>query len=422
MWETIWQWLSQPSNQRLILAAVIAFGLGMVLGRRFRSKDAKGKSSARHGDEAFFKGVRYILSNDHDQAIEEFAKSVHVNSETIETYIALGNLYRSKGEIDRAIRIRQSIILRPNIDEQMRLQALFDLGLDFKKGGVLNRALKIFQEVLQKAPSDVRTLREVERIYEELKDWENAYQSRQKIARLTPGDHRHIMAHHLVERGKVLQEAGNPKAAKSFFHRAVSTHGGCVDAFLHLGDIFFDAGEYKKAISAWKNVVKVAPQFTFLAYRRLEGAYSTMKNLKPVEEFLRECAASNSDAFTHMALARYLYNDRDVQGALREIGSALELEPTFWEARRFRAEILLDQRRNEEALADYGELIRHLNMPYLNFQCRQCGFEPSELMWQCPRCKTWDSIHLMEPPREPSVTPASEHQALSPRLELNGER
>ena len=94
----------------------------------------------------------------------------------------------------------------------------------------------------------------------------------------------------------------------------------------------------------------LAPQFSFLAYRRLERAYGEMKNLKPVEDFLKECAEHSSDAFTHMALARYLYNEQDYQGAVRELDSALALDPSFWEARKFKGEILLKQGMREEAL------------------------------------------------------------------------
>ena len=101
--------------------------------------------------------------------------------------MALGNLYRSKGDIDRAIRIRQNIILRPNIAEQIKLRALFDLGLDYRKGGFLNRALDTFLKVAQRDSGNVQTYREIERIYEESKDWENAYRTRQKIAQLAGG-------------------------------------------------------------------------------------------------------------------------------------------------------------------------------------------------------------------------------------------
>ena len=347
------------------------------------------------GTVPFFKGVQYLLSQDHDQAIEEFTKSVQVNSDTIETYVTLGNLYRSKGDIDRAIRIRQNIILRPNIDERIKIGALFDLGKDYRKGGFLNRALKTFLQVSQKTPDDARTLKEIESIYEGLKDWENAYATRQKIAGLEKGNHEHILAHHLVEAGKMYVEKDDVNKARAFFSKAISIQKECVDAYLHLGDLHFKKQEYKKAIAAWKKVSEVAPQFTFLAYGRLEGAYSKMKNLEPVEVFLEECARLNPDAFTHMALARYLYNKNDMEGAYKEINNALSLNPGFWEARRFRGQMYIKGDAREEMLADYGEIIEGLNVPYLRFRCNQCGFEPNELLWQCPQCNLWDTIGLI---------------------------
>jgi len=397
MLNQFWQWFLEPGTQKLWLSILAAFTIGLIIGhQKSQNKKREKKSHTREGDTAFFKGIQYILSNDHDQAIEEFTKSVRVNSDTIETYVALANLYRSKGDIDRAIRIRQNIILRPNIDEQIKLRALFDLGLDYRKGGILNRALETFLDVLKKQPSNLETLEEIEKIYEEMKDWENVYSIRQKIARLASGDHSHILAHHQTEMGKVHQDRGDFSSAKSCFNKAISIHAGCVDAYLHLGDLYFSRQEYKKAIATWKEVVRVAPRFTFLAYRRLEGAYSKMENLKPVEDFLKECAQLDSDAFTHLALARYLYNEHDYAGAIKEIESALDLDPSFWEARRFLGEILLELNKDEDALDAYRDIIRHLHVPYLKFQCANCGFSPNDLQWQCPQCRKWDTIDFID--------------------------
>ncbi|MDZ7697334.1 MAG: tetratricopeptide repeat protein [Deltaproteobacteria bacterium] len=398
MFGALGQWFQEPSRQYLVWASLISLIVGLVLGgwlRRVRN-EKKQKRPLSEGDSSFFKGIQYLLSNDHDQAIEEFTKSVQLNSDTIETYVALGNLYRSKGDIDRAIRIRESIIHRPHIDEHIKLRALFDLGMDYQKGGFLNRALKMFLKVAQKNPGDLQTLQAMEKLYEELKDWENAYLIQKKIAQLTKEDHRHILAHHLVERGKGFQKNGDLARAKPLFDKAIHIDKQCVDAYLHLGDVFFAKQEYKKAIATWKRVVEIIPQFTFLAYRRLEGAYSKMKNLKPVEDFLRECANANSDPFTHLALARYLYNENDVEGALREIDSALEVDPSFWEARRFKGQILLKRERTEAIWSDYADLIERINMPYLRFKCTQCGFEPTELQWKCPQCNRWDTITLID--------------------------
>ena len=394
--QSTWQWFTDTPALQISLAIFIAVLIGVAIVGYFQRFRKKAGIATETGDKSFFKGIQFLLSDDRDQAIEEFTKSVQVNSNTIETYVALGNLYRSKGDIDRAIRIRQNIILRPNIDEQIKIRALLDLGKDYRKGGFLNRALKTFIQVTQKHPNDVETFVELERIYEELKDWDNAYITRQKIARISRKDFSHILAHYLVENGKICQMEGDLNRAKVFFGKAISTYKGCVDAYLHLGDLFFAREEYEKAISTWKKVVAIAPQFTFLAYRRLEGAYSRMRNLKPVEDFLKECASSNKDAFTHMALARYLYNENDVNGALKEAENALELDPTFWEARRFKGEILISHGKEKEIVADYVEILSLLNMPYLRFQCSQCGFEPDDLQWRCPQCNMWDTIGLVD--------------------------
>ena len=419
MWQQLWQWFLEPANQKLYLGIITALAGGFFIGRFARyQKEKKAKSITREGDQAFFKGIQYILSNDHDQAIEEFTKSVQVNSDTIETYVALGNLYRSKGDIDRAMHIRQSIILRPHIDEHIKIRTLFDLGLDYRKGGFLDRALETFLNVLQKQPSNMETLQEIEKIYDEMKDWRNAFATRQKIARLVKGDHSHILAHHQTEIGKTYQVKGELSKAKSCFKMAISINEKCIDAYLHLGDHYFSKQEYKMAIDAWKKVVSIAPRLTFLAYRRLEGAYSRMKNLRPVEDFLKECAQLNPDAFTYMALARYLYNEQDYDGALRELESALSLNPSFWEARKFMGEILLAQEMKEEALFAYRDLIPHLNVPYLKFQCANCGFRPAELQWQCPQCRKWDTINFMDSTMVDSTSPQQLEKSL-PELPRN---
>ena len=425
MAEQFWQSFLSPLHLQFVLGVVMALvvgaGLGWLIGRRI---ERRGEAVSRQGDVAFFKGIQYILSNDHDQAIEQFTKSVQVNSDTIETYVALGNLYRSRGDIDRAIRIRQSIIVRPNIDEEIKIQAMSDLGLDYRKGGFLNWALENFLKVLDKQPSNLDVLEHVEKIYEELRDWENAFTIRQKIGRLTGGNHDHILAHHQTEMGKSFLEKGDLGRAKSCFKKASSIDSGCIDAYLHLGDLSFTKQDYTKAITTWKKAVQVAPRFTFLAYRRLEGAYSKMKNLRPVEEFLKECAELHPDAFTHMALARFLFNEKDAEGALRELRSALELDPSFWEARKFMGEILLHQGMNEAALVAYGDLISHLNVPYLTFQCAHCGFSPPDLQWQCPQCKHWDTINLMDSKKVNSESilnlqpPASDMPRNKPEEEL----
>ncbi len=397
MFEQVWQYIADPGYMRFEICLLTALICGFLIGWYFKAKyNNKRTRRFDKGDNAFFKGIQYLLSDDPDHAIEEFAKSVQVNSDTIETYVTLGNLYRSKGDIDRAIHIRKTIILRQNIDEGTKLRALFDLGLDYKKGGFLDRALDAFLNVLKKQPSNLSTLEELEKIYEEMKDWESAFSMRQKIAKLSKGDHSHILAHHKTEAGKVLFEKGDIAKARSTLKKAISINKGCIDAYLHLGDLFMSTGDFKQAMSTWRRIVNISPRLTFLAYRRLESAHNKLQDVKLIENFLRDCAQFNPDAFTHLALARYMYREKKYDEAVEELKRALDLNPSFWEARKFMGEILLERGKSGEALSAYSDLLSHLNIRYLEFQCTNCGFQPGDLQWQCPQCKKWDTITLVD--------------------------
>lgn len=397
MFEQVWQYFADPDNQRFGFYLIMALIGGFLAGRYLKTNyHNKRNQVIDKSDDAFLKGIQYILSDDHDQAIEEFKKSVQFNSDTIETYVALGNLYRSKGDIDRAIHIRQTIILRPNIDEETKVRALFDLGCDYKEGGFFDRALETFLDVFKKQPSSLPILAELEKIYEEMKDWGNAFLTRQKIAKLVRSDHSNILAHHKTEAGKIFFEKGDVSKAKSFFKKAISINKYCIDAYLHLGDLYLSTGDFRQAMASWRRIVNISPQLIFLAYSRLEDAYKKLHDVKQIGRFLKECAEFNSDSFTHLALARYMYNEKKYDEAIYELTKALELYPCFWEARRLMGEILLESGRDDDALLAYKDLIFYLDIPYLKFQCINCGFQSAEIQWQCPQCKKWDTILLID--------------------------
>ena len=362
-------------------------GIGVYAFRKLRKKN-----ELINSEKVLFKGIKYILTNETDRAIEELVKSVKINSDTVEPYIALADLYRSKGEIDKAIRIRQNIILRPNLDKKTRIMALLDLGIDYKKGGFLDRALTIFNRVIQEDSNNIKALKEMERIYEELKEWEKAYEIRKRIEKLEKGEHSHILAHYLVEMAKQIENRDKKKAI-SLINKAISINPSCADAYLHLGDIYLSMGKEKDAIYSWKKVLYRCPEFIFLAYKRIELALPRIKD-KLVEDFLLECANRKEDTFIYLAYAKFLYSKGDIENALAQVNKAIEMDPIFWEARRFKGRIILEQGMKDEALKEFSDIIDNITTPYLKFQCEMCGFESSELSWQCPQCKNWDTIHI----------------------------
>ncbi|MEW5723502.1 MAG: tetratricopeptide repeat protein [Thermodesulfobacteriota bacterium] len=387
--------------QLLILAAflglVLGYLLALLINRRQQSIPLAGPARDKEraaGNVAFMKGINYILSEKHDRAIEELTRAVSVDTETVETYVALGNLFRRTGEIDRAIRIRQSIILRPNLDEKVRLQALFDLGLDYRRGGFYDRAVGAFEDLARRSPKWIEPWQQLAQIYEETRDWEKAFQTQEKVDRLKGARAANVLAHYQVEMGKVNFDRGQLGQARAAYKKAMSLDPGCVDAYLHLGDLQLKEGKPKKALDTWRRLIKVAPDMTYLTFERLARLAAEMKDLRPLEDFLYESAEKTSRPLAYLALAR-LHADHGLPDrAVEDLEKALAREPALVEAHRELGRLLLSQGREREALAAYRELLDNLARFEAVFQCGRCGFESRELMWRCPQCYAWDTMNL----------------------------
>jgi len=384
----------------MVLPAAGALVAGLLVGgwyaaRRWRHQHERmGRLAERS---AMLRGMSYILANEPDMAIEEFTKAAKINSETVETYVALGNLFRSKGEFERAIRIRQTIILRPNLDPETKLRALFDMGLDYRKSGLIERAISCFEDVIAGDPKRIEAYVQLESLYEEIKDWERAFEMQERIDALKGSSQRNVLAHLVAEAGKTLAERGDLAGARARLKQAIATDPRCIDAYLHLGDLNFRQGKVERAIEFWRQAAEIEPALGFLAYRRLEEAGGGEPFV--AEEFLRECCRRGKDAFALIYLARHLIQRGQRLKAASLLRQALEIDPDLMEARRLLGGLLLEEGLSEEALGQYRELLARLG-PQKRFECERCGFEASELAWRCPGCACWDTMRFKRAPAQ----------------------
>jgi len=386
------------SASGFIAALAVFLAVGMALGYALRGRGNKkrmGKGEVAVSS-AFLKGLNYLISNNQDKAIEEFTRAVKVDSDTIETYVALGNLFRSKGEIERAIRIRQSIIVRHGVDEEIKRQALYDLGIDYRKGGIIDRAIASFDQLIRLDPSRLDVYEQLEQLYNETRDWGKCYQSRQKIAKLKGTHDRNILAHYQTELGKVHFENGQFKNAEDCFKKAISLDKSCVDAYLHMADLYLKTGNFSGALGNLRNMSRVAPEMSYLAFDRLEKLDLDEKDEQKVEKFIQECIRGHETTYAHLALARYrLKNGRKIE-ALDELKKAVEINPGFLPARKAMGRILLEQDSEQEIKFQYQELLELLDSSQEEYQCSHCGYTSSHLTWKCPQCNLWDTIKHVE--------------------------
>lgn len=384
----------------LLIAAALV--VGFLLGRAGHEKPAAALSRRDRvvgrspSDDAFMKGLTHLMADHTDQAIEEFTRAVTLNSETVETYVILGNLFRQKGEIERAVRIRQSIIARPQLEPAVRLQALYDLGLDYRKGGLYNRATEAFQEVLAMDASQEEALQQLVSLYEETRDWENAFEALKRLDRLTRADSRRILAHYKTERGKELMAAGQLDRAEESFNQAMSIDKSCLDAYLHLGDLELARDRRRKALNIWRKAARLAPEHAHLVVRRVAGAETALGE-KAVRGFLQEIDPEHSSVTTLLALAEFFHRNDQDDRAQELMSLAVTKNPRMLDAHRLLGETLLAKGEREAAIKAYAELLKQIDGDWASYQCEQCGFVSAQLTWKCPRCHGWDTMSPRRP-------------------------
>ncbi len=382
-------------NVLVLLVTVTILGglVGYYLGRRKPRQGSSLQPSLPPKDyTAFLEGIQYILANETDQAIEAFTRAVQINSETIETYVALGNLFRGKGEIDRAIRIRQSILLRERVDPETKLQALFDMGMDYMQGGLLQRAISSFEEVIRRAPKRLDAYMKLEALCEATRDWQRAYELQKEICKLSNRNEQHVLAHLRTEQAKSEMQRGNLDAAKTHLKEALSLDYNCVDAQLQLGELYWLKNKKKKAFSTWRKLVQNNSKWAHLVLLRLQE-----KEGRPVEEeylqdFLASIAGENLDPAARLELARCFMQLNQKEQSLEALKVALKMQPDLGEARKMLGKILLEDGDNDGAVNEYRDVLRHMGPVRKRYNCQQCGLETDDILWRCPGCHNWDTV------------------------------
>jgi lipopolysaccharide biosynthesis regulator YciM len=391
---TLHIWGMELSVQVLLVTVALLGGVsGYYLGKRKVAQESPvQRSNPPESSTAFSQGINYILANEPDLAIEALTRAVQINSETVETYVALGNLFRSKGEIDKAIRIRQSILLRPKVDRETRLQALYDLGMDYKRGGFLQRAISAFEELIDSAPQRLDAHVQVETLFEATCDWQRAYELQLRIAKLKKSNENHVLAHIKTEQAKNEMKAGDLDAAKAHLKKALKLDHNCVDARLQLGELYWLKNKQKKALDIWRTLIRNSPPWAHLVLARLQEKEGRAGEDARILEILEALIGENLDAVARLALARCLLARNRRQQGLGVLRLALEMEPDLWEARKLLGEALLEESDVEGALREYGKILLHLQPPVKRYRCQQCGLETDEVQWKCLGCQRWDTI------------------------------
>jgi lipopolysaccharide biosynthesis regulator YciM len=384
-----------------LLTALVALLAGLAIGKaweRYKLRDGKwfDRRRARQSPH-YILGLNFLVANQIDSAIEELSRAANLDADALEVHMILGNLYREKGQVGKAITVHQTLLQRPTLSRIEHAHVLLCLGLDYKRGGFVDRALEAFTEVLRLDPRNEYALVNLQKLHEEQHQWTEAYDTRQRLAKLTradePSQNQAILAFLENEIGlEAMRRREYPEAIRRF-EAAIDLDARAVPAYLNLGDVRIAQGKESDAAAIWEKLIDVAPDRAYLAFGRLEALAVSSGSPDRFTRLCRRLIDENAqDWRARLALSRHLaasgraHDALDLQfAALVQNPHALGIHQAIWRA--------LEQLRYPAALVNrYSELTQHAVFYLDPHVCMRCRYRSTELLWQCPHCHDWNTF------------------------------
>src|SRR5688572_5517334 len=298
----------------LVVAALLSLLVGLAAGKaweRYKLRDGRWIDRRRLRETPHYMlGLNFLADNQVDQAIDELTQATSTDTDALEIQMILGNLYRQKGQVGRAINVHQALLQRPDLTKLEHAYVLLCLGLDFRHGGFVDRALEAFQEVVLLDPRNRYALVNLQKLHEDQQQWAEAAKVRAQIAKIDSGrrdEHQQILGFLRNQIGTTDARDGRTSAAAAAFREAIDTDPRTAPAYLNLGDMRAQEGNPAGAIEAWEGLVRTVPERAYLVFERLERAYKAMG---APDRFVRLCedliAGNPQDWRGRLALSRHL--------------------------------------------------------------------------------------------------------------------
>ncbi len=387
------------SETLLILVALllpVAAWSGYRIGRRNREdRGREGKASSL--SRSYILGLNYLLNEQADKAIDTFIDMLKVDSETVETHLALGNLFRKRGEVDRAIRIHQNIIARPALRQGHRNSALMELGHDYMAAGLFDRAESLFQELLQDPEHKQESLKQLLMIHQQTKDWLKAAEVAEQFQGSTGEDQSKPIGHFYCELSRQQRLAGDLKSALQTLKKALQIDPRSVRASLAQGRMQMELGHYKAALKSFARVEDQDVSFLSEALPEIIECYEQLGDKKGYREFLHHGLDKGAGVSIMLALAEEIRKTRDDREAAVFIGNYLSNRPSLKGLSR-----LIDmhvehaQSSARPSLEMLKSIVEKLLQRKPVYACNVCGLSGKVLYWQCPSCKSWSSTRPIQ--------------------------
>ena len=394
---------SNPLGILILLVTGVLFyfyfvdkGTGVKLSKKYRDSIFEAQSKI------YLNATNYLISGNRDMAIREFINAVNLNRETIDTYFALGGLFRTNGEIDKAISIHRSLIARDNIKESTRLQALKELAKDFDKGGFVDKAISSYKDILKVNREDIEVLTALCRVLEDVQDWDEALKYRLLLSKATSVSQSQTVSHILVQKAEEALLKNNMSLCEETLEQSFNFSPSATAKILRL-KVLLSKGDLEKSLYYFREFMKEDPEYLGFLFSSLDDSLQTLdshfpdfgETLKKLKSRFIDETNSQQEAPPSVVLSkiRLLESEDNYEEAHKLISNWVEENPEQRSILRVEyLKVLLKLNRKEEVFSEVEELINGLSHSVSRYFCRKCGHESDAVFWRCPQCYEWETI------------------------------
>ncbi len=373
----------------LLAALPVAAYFGWWLARTIQQKSASRKN--RLFSSQYFQGLNYLLNEQPDKAIEVFLELAEVNEDTVETHMALGNLFRRRGEVDRAIRFHQNIIAKERLKPEQRTRALLELGEDYMRAGLLDRAELLFSELIERDAHTPPALRSLLEIYQQEKDWPEALEQAERLEKIT-GEHMgDVMAQFCCEMAEESLAAKDLEAVRRQLRQARRYHPECVRARLILARLSAQEEDFESAMDAYEEVAGLDRDYIADLIEPYLDAAARAGGMERARAQLEAWKQDYNGISLTLKLSDFIAEEQGSDAAGRFLIDALGNKPSVRGL-----DHLIDLGRDGQLPAGSGDdILKAVTSRLLQreprYRCSHCGFSGRTHHWVCPSCKRWST-------------------------------
>ena len=352
-------------------------------------------SESRSLPKGYFKGLNFLLNEQPDKAIDAFIEIVKLDPETVDLHFALGNLFRRRGETERAIRVHQNLLARPDLPQDQKMHAQYELGQDYLKAGLLDRAEETFN-LLVDTQYSAQARKALLEIFQREKEWSRAIDAARALQDSGAGGRQKEIAQFYCELAQDELVHTHPDAALELLEQALAADRKNVRATLLTGDVILAKGDTEGALLAWRRVEQQSVPHVALVAQRLMDGYRTVGRAQEGINLLRSYLADASSIDLLEVVFKAVLELDGVEAAKQLVSDELRRTPTLLGLDKLLDARLLDARPEiRPELTLVKNLVHGYAQKLARYQCSHCGFKARQFYWQCPGCSQWETY----PPR-----------------------